>query len=207
MRVTYIDFDGCIGDTLGEIKDAFDIDESFVKEVHNSENIFYVVKKGMDYLKGTDIDDLGCLMIDFKPFPGAVETVRKLQEYGAVKILTDNPLLALEPIKKIIKERYHLRDIDDILTSTAPEVVGGRLTGNFVVTSPKDILLEKDFRENEYSELYVIIQGVNDIPVARKSKKMGGVVLGVNSNSPELVKLSDRHYPTIFDLYVQEFEE
>ena len=78
MRVTYIDFDGCIGDTLGEIKDAFGIDESFVKEVYNSENIEYVVKKGLEYLRGTKLEDLECLMIDFKPIPECGRNRKKI---------------------------------------------------------------------------------------------------------------------------------
>ncbi len=185
-KLAVCDLTGLFMDEVEHIAKELGLKRKYRKAV-NVGIKFRDIKNYIGLLSFRPLKWISSLLKKSRPFAGAVETVEALRRSGyEVFIITDDPLLSIEQNKRIIKEKL---GVQQIFPTTQLHTDGNFISGiSSMKTKPRIFQsLLKVFRP---TKLIGIVQGENDIALAKAIKKKNGFVLGV-SNSQKLGKICD----------------
>lgn len=193
-KLAVCDLTGLFMDEVENIAKALKLGRKYKKIAKSGKLNSDDIKKYIGLISSKPLVWISILLKKSKPFAGAVETVELLRRSGYdVFIITDDPLLSIEQNKKIIKEKL---GVQQIIPTAQLQTDGNHISG-ISEMQPKPKILQTLLRKFRPRSLIGIVQGENDIPLARAIKNKKGFVLAVNSHSQKLEKLCDRHIEKI----------
>jgi phosphoserine phosphatase len=149
------------------------------------------IEKYMKVLRGAETKNIADIMNRAKPYPGAAEAIGMLRKYNFyVAVITDDTLAAIPEVKSYIKSALGL---DELRTTSSPEIIDSKLTGNVLSYEKKERIVEDMISDREPKSLLGIFQGANDLPAAKTVRDYSGYVVAVNSSCRELECISQLH--------------
>lgn len=150
-----------------------------------------------ELLKDCNVNFIKSKISEANPNKGVIETVQLFRKRGGkFFIITDDPLLSISENKQVIQQKLNL---DDIYTTSSLVLENGKCTGELTDYCPKDKIAEMLIKQHSSEKIICMVQGENDISLARATKRHGGYVFVVNSNSPKLREISDLYIKDIKD--------
>lgn len=194
MKLAVCDLTGLFMSEIEEIAKALKIRRKYRKIAKTGEMSFPMIKEHLKLLSDKSVDWIYSKINKTKPFPGAIESINLLRENNfKIFLITDDPLMSIKENKKAIIEKLK---VDNIFVTSKIKV-----KNNFCVDlkkyKSKSEILKKLIQKHKPKSLLGIVQGLNDIELAREIKKKKGFVFAVNSHSPELERISDVHIENI----------
>ncbi len=190
-KLAVCDLTGLFMDEAEQIAKALRLGKKYRKAVRSGKINFRDIKNYIGLLSFRPLKWISSLLKKSRPFAGAVETVELLRRSGyEVFVITDDPLLSIEQNKRIIKEKLGVQQI----FPTAHLHTDGNFISGISNMRPKQKILQALLKKFRPRSLIGIVQGENDIALAKAIRREKGFVLGVSdSHSHKLESICNAH--------------
>lgn len=184
-------------DEVFPVAKAVGVEKEYKEMVEAGKTDYEDIKKYLKLLYGKPESWIAKQINKAEPYEGSKETITYLKKAGYnTFIVTDDPLASLPECNKTIAGK--LGGEIKIIPTAEIEYSGGKICGGLkdIKTKPR-IMQELLGKCGKSPEIICMVQGHNDIEMAKYARKITGTVISVNSHSQELENASNHHIDSI----------